>query len=475
MSNLGDTIFTTTLNTNIIEETHLKYNSSTPTAQHTGAIGQHLLSDGSAGFKWGDVPPVLTPGTAIAISNSNVISANYTAGTGIIINGSVIKANYTAGAGIAISNGDVISTSSINYTAGTGININGSVISGNYTQGTGITISGNVISASSGQLVPLTAAQVKSFHQSESNVSITNGAISTITSNDIVLKASNSKKIKFEIGTNHVMTHKINVVGRPAVGIGMTDPVDVLEILGRLVVHPDITQQPQEGGEILLKDGTNNDLGDTLDGWHIDEYFGEFRVFSQSIGNSGYNPITMTGGIEQPGTQKLRISANGRFIAVGVYEHVSVGGDFPVTITTQGTVRRSSSSRRFKKNIETMEDSYADALLDMRPVWFRSKMATDNTDHDTNQARNADWGYWGFIAEEVAEVDPRLALWETHKNVDYYEEGSTRPKSKSVKHDKPIIQSVAYDRMIPHLVNLAKRQRDAIQDLTARLEALESK
>lgn len=41
------------------------------------------------------------------------------------------------------------------------------------------------------------------------------------------------------------------------------------------------------------------------------------------------------------------------------------------------------------------------ALLNARPVFYRSKCAADPKD----------WSYWGFIAEELAEIDPRLVRW----------------------------------------------------------------
>ncbi|HBL8907084.1 TPA: tail fiber domain-containing protein, partial [Escherichia coli] len=58
------------------------------------------------------------------------------------------------------------------------------------------------------------------------------------------------------------------------------------------------------------------------------------------------------------------------------------------------TVWRSTSSRRYKKDIETLQDRYADELLSLRPVWYRSICRGDRKD----------WGYYGLIAEEVGEI-----------------------------------------------------------------------
>jgi YD repeat-containing protein len=79
--------------------------------------------------------------------------------------------------------------------------------------------------------------------------------------------------------------------------------------------------------------------------------------------------------------------------------------------------KRTSSTeyfiRKIQNDIETLQDSYADALLGCRPVWYRSTCENDNPS----------WGWWGFIAEEVAAIDPRLVQWKTVE-VTYDENGS---------------------------------------------------
>lgn len=117
-------------------------------------------------------------------------------------------------------------------------------------------------------------------------------------------------------------------------------------------------------------------------------------------------------------------------------------------ITSSGLLVRSTSSARYKTNVETLKDSYADAVLNARPVYFNS-IASDDTAHP-------EWSYWGFIAEEVAEIDPRL--------VHYSEDDDGNLQAEGVQ----------YDRFVPHLINLVKRQKDQIADLTARIEALEA-
>lgn len=69
---------------------------------------------------------------------------------------------------------------------------------------------------------------------------------------------------------------------------------------------------------------------------------------------------------------------------------------------------RSTSSLRYKSGIEDADGKYADALMEVRPVWYRS----------TSQADNPDWGWFGFIAEEVAVELPQLVHW-SYLDTDY--------------------------------------------------------
>lgn len=132
-----------------------------------------------------------------------------------------------------------------------------------------------------------------------------------------------------------------------------------------------------------------------------------------------------------------------------------------VHIDTAGFLYRSTSSRRFKTSVETIQDSYSDAILNVEPVWYRST-APGDTGH-------SDWSHYGFIAEDVAEIDPRLVFWRTHET-EIAEDGTTT----EVELDEPIAEGVQYDRFVPHLLNLIKRQQQAISTLEAKVAALEA-
>ena len=137
---------------------------------------------------------------------------------------------------------------------------------------------------------------------------------------------------------------------------------------------------------------------------------------------------------------------------------------------TNGQFHRSTSSKKYKKNIETLEDSYADKILELRPVWFNSTCKSDN----------AEWGFWGLIAEEVAEVDPRLVFWKTENETTTLEDKlnpdtnqiEQTPVTVKTKLETPEAEGVQYDRIIPHLLNLIKRQNERLVNLEKEVATL---
>jgi hypothetical protein len=128
-------------------------------------------------------------------------------------------------------------------------------------------------------------------------------------------------------------------------------------------------------------------------------------------------------------------------------------------VASNGALYRSTSSLRFKANVEAIENEWADKVLDLEPMFFRSTAPGDSEMPDH-------WTHYGFAAEQVATIDPRLVEYKTHE---FHMEGV----DESIELDEPTVEGVQYDRIIPALVNLLKRQRDEIAALTTRVKALE--
>ena len=137
---------------------------------------------------------------------------------------------------------------------------------------------------------------------------------------------------------------------------------------------------------------------------------------------------------------------DGTITSEGTYNNTSTGSPNMYVHPTNYQFHRSTSSIKYKTNVETIEDQYSDAILNCRPVWYQSLCEADNPD----------FGHWGFIAEEVAEIDPRLVHYKEE------EDGTLEP------------EGVQYDRFVPHLLNLIKRQQQAIETLEAKVAALEA-
>ena len=123
-------------------------------------------------------------------------------------------------------------------------------------------------------------------------------------------------------------------------------------------------------------------------------------------------------------------------------------------------LQRSTSSIRYKRDVEPMKDEYRDAVLALEPKWYRSKCEGDPKD----------WGYWGFIAEEAAKIDPRLVFWEYLPEDMELVDGHMRAKEGAEK----VPGGFAYDRLTVHLLALAKKQDATITSLESRLATLEA-
>lgn len=109
------------------------------------------------------------------------------------------------------------------------------------------------------------------------------------------------------------------------------------------------------------------------------------------------------------------------------------------------------STRRIKQDIREADLDEALHLIErLNPVLFRFKSGPKIIVDPEVQ-------HWGFIAEDVAEVDPRLAR--------------IAPDAES---ETPRPQDVRYNEMIAPIFLVVKEQQRRIQDLERRLQALEA-
>ncbi len=157
------------------------------------------------------------------------------------------------------------------------------------------------------------------------------------------------------------------------------------------------------------------------------------------------------------GSERVNIQASdGMLTALPVYS-LTTSGSANVNVQSSGALLRSTSSEKYKQNIEDMELSYAQAILNLRPVYYKSKCKLDN----------ADDSHWGFIAEEVEKIDPRLVLYKT-LNVTYNDEGT--PVEEVLETPEP--EGVQYDRLTPAIVKLLQEQQKLLKLLRLELKHL---
>ena len=143
---------------------------------------------------------------------------------------------------------------------------------------------------------------------------------------------------------------------------------------------------------------------------------------------------------------KLRMENDGTLFSAATYNNTTASGSRAVVMPNNtGEFFASTSSRRFKTNITTLTDALADKILECRPVSFNSTCDVDNKSKI----------FYGLIAEEVHEIDTSLVAYEDENA------------------ETPVPAGVQYDRFVPHLINLVKRQKAQIEALETRIAALE--
>ena len=104
-----------------------------------------------------------------------------------------------------------------------------------------------------------------------------------------------------------------------------------------------------------------------------------------------------------------------------------------------------TSARRHLGEVESVNRAAINSVYDLAPVWYRSKSEAADPAHS----------FYGFVAEDVAAVDPRLVTYSTD------EDGTATP------------ETVNDHAVMALLVSAVKTQRDTIAELSARVEALE--
>lgn len=214
------------------------------------------------------------------------------------------------------------------------------------------------------------------------------------------------------------------------VGIGTTSPVSKLDCFG----DPASPSLSADNGIATVTAGSSIQIqigalaGSPFSLW--------LQVKQATNGGVAYplaiNPLGGNVGIgtDNPGA---KLDVNGDVRLSGISTTASAANCF-LDSGAGNNVLRSTSSLRYKTGIETMDPAYAESFLKaVRPVWYRSLADADNPDHS----------FWGVIAEELAEIDPRLVHWSYAP--DAYEDVSydvQEPVTTEESYDEQVIEII---------------------------------
>ena len=325
-------------------------------------------------------------------------------------------------------------------------------------------------------------------------LSTTGGRTIQLTANDSepYLSVGSTTSHSASIMTNGV--RRLTVDASDNVGIGKTTPAYKLDVAGDIhisnsnpyLIFTDtdtnaesrISANSNFGSLIIDADYNNEQAGTNI----IFNSDGSERMRIDSSGDVGIgttSPVDMldVGGSGSAGSFRVHASGGGESFRVvttvvrskNIVDLTTASAANVFISSTNNSMYRSTSSAKYKTDIETLDNEHADIVFELRPVWYRSTTGNDPEEYS----------YYGLIAEEVADVDPRLVHFGADPDC-----GCVEDEEGHIEHEQACLtepESVFYERLVPHLISVVQRQQTQIDTqqaqinaLTTRIEALEN-
>jgi hypothetical protein len=184
-----------------------------------------------------------------------------------------------------------------------------------------------------------------------------------------------------------------------------------------------------------------------------------------ALGVDAGSNITGAGNIDigNPGTAldggTIRIGVQGNQVATyiaGIYNEGVGGNALTVLVDSDGKLGISVSSRRFKRDIQPMDDA-SEAILALRPVTFHYKSDKTGTPQ------------FGLIAEEVAAMNPDLVVRDKNGEIYTvrYDAVNAMLLNEFLKEHRRMEEQ---DKRIEELTAQLKQQAAQIQKVSAQIE-----
>jgi hypothetical protein len=313
------------------------------------------------------------------------------------------------------------------------------------------------------------------------------GDISSVVSRLQIADDNNNAASGITLGSNastYVQIYKSAsnslCISANSVGIGTSSPTATLHVNGTSYYAGDVTVassiisavSAEIGGALKLQNSSKTGSACYL-----------WALYNMANGASSYgNELQLWRYPTSGGAlQTTRFTDSGDLIQNGVITAISnmttlgdinisgmvvdaTGVDVGITGASSGVgvnwLCKLSSSLRYKTNVETILPEYSNKVLDLRPVWYRANTETT--------VGRGDWSWFGLIAEEVAEIEPRLV------NFEYAPEDINSDTHMPNEGAQPRAESVSYSRLSVLLIDVVKRQKQEIADLEERLAILEA-
>lgn len=139
--------------------------------------------------------------------------------------------------------------------------------------------------------------------------------------------------------------------------------------------------------------------------------------------------------------------------------------------SSSGLLGRSTSSGRYKKDIEPLWDSIGDKLLNAEPIFYRSNELTID---------DPKLSWYSFLAEDLAKLDPRFVIWGKEPKRD--ESGNIvyttaigpngEETQETVYEEQDTPNGISSTALIAALTNLVQRQHKDVEELKKKVQTL---